>query len=75
MLYSYVFGFLAGLCIDECVNNTNDYFFKPVVCTVICGASAVIGFKVTYDNVGPAYDRLSSLVKPFLKGGRGLAGE
>ncbi len=52
----------------ECFNKADDYFLKPVVCTVICGGATVLGLKVAYDNVGPAYDRVSSVVKPFIKG-------
>jgi hypothetical protein len=68
MVYRFVAGFLASMCINECVDKADDYFLKPVVCLAICGTASVVGLKVTYDNVGPAYSRISSVVKPFIKG-------
>ncbi len=59
---------MASLYAEECVNKADDYFLKPVFCFTVCGAASVMGFKVAYDNVGPAYDRVSSIVKPFIKG-------
>ncbi len=68
MVYSYVFGFLAGLCTDECVNKTEDYFFKPVVfLKVFYAIAGIFSLKLIHDNLVQMWPIISRFVKYILR--------